>query len=74
MESAGDVLKILKAFHEQVIRPEMYHIATQVETALIHLDDRVNYVQCNLSWLGRRSCMGCLIMLTDFLFVLGDLP
>ena len=51
VKTVGDVLKLVNAYHKQVIRPEVMHLAIQVESCMLQLDDRVNYVSSNLNWL-----------------------
>ena len=49
--TAGEVLKLVNAYHKAVIRPEMVHLTIQLDQVLIKLDNRVNFVQANLNWL-----------------------
>ena len=51
VQNVGDVLKVMQSFHKFVIQPEMYQLTQQVEQAFTVLDDKVNYVMCNLLWL-----------------------
>ncbi|CAE6971439.1 warA [Symbiodinium sp. CCMP2456] len=46
-----DVMKILRCYHKGVIRPELYNLVLQVETALRTVDDRVFQVKRELSWM-----------------------
>ena len=46
-----DVMKILRCYHKGVIRPELYNMVLQVETALCTVDDRVFQVKRELSWM-----------------------
>ena len=46
-----DVMKILRCYHKGVIRPELYNMVLQVETALRTVDDRVFQVKRELSWM-----------------------
>ena len=49
--TVGDVFRIMRGYHVQVVRPEMVHITNQIEQAFVHLDSRVTYVADNLAWL-----------------------
>ncbi len=49
--TAGDVLKLVNAYHKAVIRPELVHLTVQIEQCLVRLDDQVSYVTANLNWL-----------------------
>ena len=46
-----DVMKILRCYHKGVIRPELYNMVLQVETALRTVDDRVFQVKRELNWM-----------------------
>ena len=41
VQTNRDVLRLVRSYHKQVIRPEYYNIAIQLETALKHIDDKV---------------------------------
>ncbi|OLP89840.1 hypothetical protein AK812_SmicGene28651 [Symbiodinium microadriaticum] len=45
------VLETIRHYHKAVIRPELYNLVTQVEQALIRVDDRVLRQQADLDWM-----------------------
>ena len=47
----ADVLQIVRDYHVGVIRPEVYHLITQVESVVAQLDDRLLRQQDTLNWL-----------------------
>ncbi|CAE7777213.1 Nucleosome assembly protein [Symbiodinium microadriaticum] len=48
--TCADVLKTIRAYHDGVIRPELFHYINQVEKVVATLDDRIAIHQENLHW------------------------
>ena len=51
VQTNRDVLRLIRSYRKQVIRPEYYNIAIQLETALKHIDDRVFHTKRELAWM-----------------------
>ena len=51
VQTNRDVLRLVRSYHKQVIRPEYYNIAIQLETALKHIDDKVFQTRRELAWM-----------------------
>ena len=51
VQTNRDVLRLVRSYHKQVIRPEYYNIAIQLETALKHIDDKVFQTKRELAWM-----------------------
>ena len=51
VQTNRDVIRLIRSYHKQVIRPEYYNIAIQLETALKHIDDRVFQTKRELAWM-----------------------
>ena len=51
VQTRGDVLRTLREYHIGVLRPELYHFVTQMESVVAKIDDRLTHTQENLHWL-----------------------
>ena len=50
-----DVLTVLRSYHERVIRPEMYNLVLQLETALKTVSDQVFATRRELAWMASEN-------------------
>ena len=46
-----DVMGLMRSYHEKVVRPEMYHLVLQLETALSKIGDDVFKSRQELAWM-----------------------
>ena len=66
------VLETIRHYHKAVIRPELYNLVTQVEQALIRVDDRVLRQQADLDWMcsenrtTQKQASGLQVLLSGF--------
>ncbi|CAE7158910.1 unnamed protein product [Symbiodinium pilosum] len=51
VQTNKDVMAIVRNYHAKVIRPEMYHLVLQVETALGKLSDELFHTRQELAWM-----------------------
>ena len=62
----------IRHYHKAVIRPELYNLVTQVEQALIRVDDRVLRQQADLDWMcsenrtTQKQASGLQVLLSGF--------
>ena len=50
-----DVLTLMRSYHEKVIRPEMFNMVVQLETALKTIGDSVYATRRELEWMGSEN-------------------
>ena len=66
------VLETIRNYHVGVIRPEVYHLISQVELVIAGLDDRLVKTQDNLNWMvsdnraQQKREAGLMVVLTGF--------
>ena len=66
------VLETIRHYHKAVIRPELYNLVTQVEQALIRVDDRVLRQPADLDWMcsenrtTQKQASGLQVLLSGF--------
>ena len=50
-----DVVRLIRGYHKGVIRPELFNMALQLETAIKTIDDRVFQCKKELSWMASEN-------------------
>ena len=67
-----EVLETMRNYHVGVIRPEIYHLISQVETVIASIDDRLIKTQDSLQWLAsenraaQKRESGLMVVMTGF--------